>query len=154
LSKKYDTYAGLTQPPHVTIKWPFEVTDIKPFEQYCEELSKTIKSFEIVYDGYGFFEPKVIFLKVVSIKKLINLHMKVLTELKEKFHIQKNKFEGPEQVFHTTLVMEDISEDNFYKAKKEVDSWEKPKLSFIFKSIGLFRFIGKEWIVHKEYRVD
>jgi len=154
LSKKYNTIVGLLQPPHVTIKWPFEINDIQPFEKYCEDLSKEIQPFEIKINGYGFFDPKVIFLKVEKNQNLINIHLKILKDLKEKFEIEKNKYEGAEPQFHTTLAYEDISEENFHKAKKELKKAEQPKLSFIFDSLGLFRFTGEEWIIHKNYNIQ
>lgn len=153
LSKKYYTIRGLLQPPHVTIKWPFEVDDISIFEDYCKELSNDTTPFKINAEGYGFFEPKVIFLKVLPSNELIELHLKILDDLKVRFNIEKNKFEGRNQQFHTTLAYEDISEDAFYRAKEELETSEEPKISFKFNSIGLFKFTGEEWVIHKKFEV-
>jgi 2'-5' RNA ligase len=144
----------LLQPPHVTIKWPFEVEDITIFERYCEELAKKINSFEVSIEGYGFFEPEVIFLKVIPSKELVNLHLKILYDLKTNFSIEKNQFEGQNQQFHTTLAYEDISQEMFSKAKEELENSEQPKISFKFNSIGLFKFTGEEWIIHKKFKIN
>jgi|YelNatPaOPRAMG01_1025707.scaffolds.fasta_scaffold09679_5 2'-5' RNA ligase len=153
LAKKYNTIRGLLQPPHITVKWPFSVESIKPFEEYCESLAKEIIPFKIYIEGYGFFEkPRVIFLKVKSSDKLNKLHLKILHDLKEKFGVKKNKFEGtPHLQFHTTLAYEDIDEENFNKAKEELKNAKQPRWSFVFDSIGLFRFTGEEWVIHKKY---
>lgn len=153
LAKKYNTVQGLLQPPHITIKWPFSVEKLEPFERYCESLAKEMLPFEIGINGYGFFEPKVIFLKVSQNERLVGLHLKIISELKERYEIGPNAYEGKNQIFHTTLAYEDISEENFYRAKRELEGSAQPKISFTFDSIGLFRFNGAEWTVHKRYFV-
>ena len=121
LAKRFNTIRGLLQPPHITIKWPFETESIAPFEAYCKKLVEEIKPFDIEVNGYGFFEPKAIFLKVVSSKDLVSLHLNILNDLKKQFKIEKNPFEGPNQQFHTTLAYEDLSEEMFHKAKEELE---------------------------------
>lgn len=153
LAKKYDTIQGLLQPPHVTVKWPFSVDSIWQFDDYCKSLANDITPFEVRIEGYGFFEPKVIFLKVLPSDELVKLHLRILSDLRGKFGIEKNKFEGATQQFHTTLAYSDISEANFHKAKQELENVERPEWSFTFDSIGLFRFSGEEWLVHKKYNI-
>lgn len=153
LSKKYNTVRGLLQPPHVTIKWPFETDEINKFDEYCAELAKNIEPFIVNAQGYGFFEPEVIFLKILPSEELLNLHLRILKDLKGKFGIDKNKFEGETQQFHTTLAYEDIKESEFYKAKEELEKGEQPELSFKFNKIGLFKYTGEEWIIYKVFEV-
>ncbi len=153
LSKKYNTVRGLLQPPHITIKWPFETDDLKKFEDYCAELAREIDPFIVKIKGFGFFEPKVIFLKVVPNKKLLNLHLRILKDMKERFGINSNKFEGKDQQFHTTLAYGDLKESEFYRAKEELEKIKQPELSFKFNKIGLYRYTGEEWVIHKEFEV-
>lgn len=150
ISGKYDTYGGLIQPPHVTVKWPFEVDDLAPFEEYCRELAARTHPVEIIYDGYGLFPAGVFFLKVKSTPELVGLHCIILDDLKERFGVEKNAYEGPDQQFHTTLAMDDISYEDCVAALDESRGWDFPK-PFISYRLALFRFTGDEWIVHSMY---
>lgn len=148
LSEKYHTIGGLKQPPHVTIKWPFEADDIKPFEEYCKDLAARTVPVQIIYDGYGMFD-EAFFLKVKSTPELVALHCQILDELKA-FGVNKRPFEGPDQQFHTTLAMEDISYEDCVAALQESKSWEVPS-PFVSGKLALFRYTGEEWVIHSEY---
>lgn len=152
LAEKYGTKGGLIQPPHVTIKWPFDVEDIGQFDNYCRDLSTRIQPVEIVYDGYGMFNAGVFFLKVRSTSALVCLHCKILEELKQQFGIEKNAFEGLDQQFHTTLAMEDISYEDCLAALSESKQWGFPG-PFTSYRLALFKFTGEEWVVHSEYDI-
>jgi len=92
-------------------------------------------------------------MKVEPSKELVDLHLRVLDDLKNKYGVAKNKFEGPEQQFHTTLAYQDIEEEMFLKAKKDLSNEPEPKITFKFDSIGLFLFTGEEWIITRKYKV-
>lgn len=153
LSEKYNTQQGLFQPPHITLKSPFETKDLVVFEKYCEELAKGLRPFEIKVENYGFFESKVIFLKIVPSEKLMSLHLSILDDLKNKQGIKENNFEGVDKQFHITLAYGDLSPEMFYKAKEELENSEQPHFSFKFDSIGLLKFTGKEWAIHKVFKI-
>ena len=152
LSEKYNTVGGLTQPPHVTVKWPFEADDLAPFDEYCRELASKMRPVEIVYDGYGLFPAGVFFLKVNSTPELVGLHCTILDELKERFGIEKNPFEGIDQQFHTTLAMDDISYEDCVAALQESKDWGFPG-PYISNRLAICRFTGAEWVVHSIYDI-
>lgn len=171
ISSKYNTVGGLKQPPHITIKWPFDVSDLTAFEKYCERVAKQTKPFKVECNGYGFFGQKVIFLKALSTKHIVNLHLRVVQELNERFKIKPHYFEGPNQQFHLTIAFDDLSKKSFFEAQKELISSEQPHfkfrlnrlallrntrnkyVNFFLKHIGLYRYTG-DWVVHKEFPVS
>ena len=151
LSEKYNTLKGLSQPPHVTLKQHFKVESLEPYENYCKTLAKQISPLTLSYVDYGSFEPSILFLAVHSSSELVELHLKVLDELTKNFGINPSPFEGPDQQFHTTLVIDDISSENFEKAKKELRGWETPTISFQTNELALFQKVGEKWTIHSKY---
>lgn len=155
LSEKYTTFGGLSQPPHVTIKWPFESTSLEPFEAYCETIAQQKPPIVIKYTGYGYFDPSTLFLSVHPSEELVALHLGVLNDLKQKFNIEPLPFEGVSQQFHTTLVMDDISPENFKQAKEEMSTWYVPQAvnNFTAFELALFRKNKNIWVIHSKYRL-
>lgn len=151
LCKKFGLCWGLKQPPHITIKCPFETKELDKFTNYLQDLSKNVKSFEIELEDFNYFEPKVIFLDVKENPKLKKLHFKIIKDLKEKFCIEPHQFEGNKIKFHSTLAVIDVTKQKFLRAKKYLEKY-KPKLKFKAKSIGIFYYLGKNagWIIVKE----
>ena len=151
LCNKFDLCWGLKQPPHVTIKAPFKTNNIKPFEDYLGSLAKKIKPFYIDLESFDYFSSNVIFLDVKENKKLLNLHLNIINDLKEDFGIKPNAFEGKNRRFHSTVALEDVTEEKFKKAKKYLQG-KNPKFRFKIKTIGLFYYLGKSggWVVTKK----
>lgn len=70
------------QSPHVTLKSPFETDEIENHVLFLENLSKSIKPFEIELEGFGSFGEKVIYLAVKRNQELTELHQKILSDVK------------------------------------------------------------------------
>ncbi|MDO8487309.1 MAG: 2'-5' RNA ligase family protein [Candidatus Curtissbacteria bacterium] len=147
ISNQFNTKDGLRQPPHVTIKPPFEVSSLEPFISYFDTLVKSIKPFELELGGIDSFAPSVIYIKVTENPDLENLHLKILDELEEQFDIKPNQFEAKGYAFHSTLAMGDLSQDKYAKAMEYLQK-ENKSFKFKFTTIGLFYlFEEKDWIV-------
>ena len=139
---------GLKQSPHITIKASFVVDDLEPFFVYIDSLAKEVSPFEIVLEGFGYFEPKVIFLDVKENPLLKNLHLRILNDLKAKFNIEPNEFEGENVKFHSTLSLEDVADDKFKEAKEYLLKKYKPRFKFRAKTLGVFYDLGEAgWVI-------
>lgn len=150
ISKKFNTIFGLKQSPHITIKTPFEVENIQPFEEYLENLSKEISSFNININGIGFFEPKVVYMNVEESKDLRNLYNRVKKDMKTNLNIKCNE----DMIFHSTLAYKDLSEENFHEVKKYLKNIN-PCFKFRFTTLGLFYNLSEDdgWIIFKRFQL-
>lgn len=151
LCHKFNLCWGLKQSPHITIKSPFETDKIKPFIKYLDDLAKEITPFEIELDGFGTFGPNTIFLDVKENSHLKKLHFRIIEDLKKKFSIQPNIFEGENVKFHSTLATNDITNEKFIQADEYLKRYH-PNFKFKAQKIGVFYYLGEDagWIVIKK----
>lgn len=154
LCEKFGLCWGLKQDPHITIKAPFDTDNLEPFVKYFEELAKNVNQFEIELIGFNYFESKVIFLDVKENYKLKKLHLKILKDMKQKFDIGANEYEGKKIKFHSSIVLEDVTKRKFEKARKYLKKYN-PKLKFKAKYLGIFYYLGKAagWIVIRKIKL-
>lgn len=137
LCDKFGLCWGLRQSPHITIKAPFDTNKLEPFVDYLESLAKEIGPFDVELDGFNYFKPKVIFLDVKENPSLKELHFRILKDLKEIFEIEPNPLEGENIKFHSSLALEDVTENKFEKAKEYLTKY-KPHFKFKVKTLGIF----------------
>ena len=156
--KNIGTTGGLCQSPHITVKRPFSVGDekLEEIENYMEELSKDIEPFQVNIDGFGYFEPEVIYLNIEHSDQLQELHVRIIGDLSSKFVIQPDEKEANKTfTFHSTIAYSDLTEENFYEAKQYLDSTSTFKYSFVFDEIALFYKVKERdfWIISKRCKV-
>jgi 2'-5' RNA ligase len=155
LCEKFGFCCGLKQSPHITIKAPFEAEQLNPFVDYLEKLAKETSPFEIKLEGFNYFGNNVIFLDVKENQHLKDLHFKVLKDLKDKFDIDQNEFEGKNVKFHSTLATSDITERKFIEAKQYLEKYD-PKFKFTAKTLGIFYDLGEDagWIIVRRIKLS
>ncbi|MCK5015844.1 MAG: 2'-5' RNA ligase family protein [Candidatus Peribacteraceae bacterium] len=151
ISKKFHTKKGLNQSPHITIKRPFECDDkmFSDVSEYVEKLSEETDPFSITIDGFDFFEPTVVYLNIKPSNELLELHKRINKDLLNKFSIEIGPREGENVVFHSTIALEDISEETFYKIKEYVLNIPFQH-TFNLRKIGLFYKEDDYWIIAKK----
>lgn len=154
--KLFNTFGainGLRQEPHITIKAPFNVNSLSPYEEYFDELTKIVTPFKIQFDGISTFPPNVIYINVVKDKNIFDLHHKIINDLNLRFKITKNQFEGENRIFHTTISFTD-NERGFDEQLKFLNN-EKPNFEFIFDTLGMFLYLGEKegWIVIRRNKI-
>lgn len=136
------------QPPHITIKSPFETTEIAPHRKYLDDLSQKLNGLEVEIEGFGNFADKTIYLDVRHTPTLIALHETVLQQAEEKFGLKPLEFEGKNIKFHASVAgFENVSR---CKDAQGFLSKYSPKFKFRVLQLGLFYYLGpgKGWIVH------
>ncbi|WP_175639153.1 2'-5' RNA ligase family protein [Metabacillus schmidteae] len=94
---------------------------VDPLKEELLNLCNKLSPFEILIDGFDFFEttPKVVYLKVIKTSELIELHKKI-NNLLEKCCVDLFELYTPANwVPHITLAMADLSETSFNEFKKK-----------------------------------
>jgi len=148
LLRDYGANPGIKQPPHITIKQPFETDHIEPFEEYLDKLAEVIEPFEITLKGVGSFDQGVIFLDVIQDPRLKALQQRILSDLASR-RVRAAPFEDERYHFHATLAT-GLGNENFAKARKQLENVDA-EFRFVFDTIALFMNIGPyEWIVERQ----
>ncbi|PIZ76436.1 hypothetical protein COY05_01100 [Candidatus Peregrinibacteria bacterium CG_4_10_14_0_2_um_filter_38_24] len=143
LFQQYGFEKGMEQPPHITIKPPFEVEEIDSYMDYLEEFCSKIDSFDVELEGFNSFSNKVIYLDVMKNDMLHKLNQIIMSDL---------KLESDEMIFHATLGYGDLSEEKFKDAFEYLKVNFKPKFKFRVSKIGIFLNLPNDagWIIVKE----
>lgn len=147
------SFQGLAQPPHVTVKRPFDVRDvasIKKTSQLMHAIASNTRSFELTLDGVNNFADKVWYLSVQKNEALAQLHNQCLDKLTPFFPDCKGVFEGENAVFHSTVTM-DMTPEQFTLAEKYLKSQPEDRyvISAPVTKLGLFLGMNNNthWVI-------
>jgi 2'-5' RNA ligase len=146
INEKYQTgLLGAMLPPHISLKQPFNIKNLKQLkeiEKYFDGFAKNLKPFKINTTKISLFETGVIFIDLKQDKKLMNLHLNVLEDLKIKFGIEKGQFEGVDEYhFHCTLAVWGKSLEVY---KKIFEEYKNKNVKHVFKFSELAMFVYKD----------
>jgi len=99
-------------PPHISLKQPFRVPDTAAAEHYMSDLARSIQPFEVrltevqvkplLHEGA---DAGILLLAVAESEILRGLHERVNRELRERFGNTDAPYDGPDYVFHMTIVL-------------------------------------------------
>lgn len=139
-------------PPHITLKYPFEIKDIKKLEKLLEDFASKRKAPAIEIKGFGNFRRFVAFLKPILSKSAIKLQ-KELTEALKREGIKPHKFDIPFKP-HATVAYGNTKE-NFDKIWNHLKELEVPKFKIKLDNIASLKEQknDKPWKVHKEFKL-
>jgi 2'-5' RNA ligase len=149
LSDRFKIQKGLRQPPHITVKPPFIVTDVAAYQAYLDELCKKIEPFEIELAGFNSFGKKVIYLDVKKNRRLDEIYQIIFHDIQSKLDPEVKR---DDMIFHATLAYDDLDNKSFTEAYEYLKSNFQPKFKMTAGKIGLFYQLDNDsgWIVIKE----
>lgn len=149
-----ETGIGLArQPPHITLKSPFDIEDISSFSEHLSRLASKLSSFAIEIQGFGTFGERVLYLDVLPNKRLDNLHELILNEMNSNFDIPPGEFEGPNIKFHISIA--GFQKAAHFQAAQQYIGRYQPAFSFPLTELGLFYYLGpgQSWIVSQRVKL-
>ncbi len=149
ISQKYNTNGAFRSSAHITLQMPFKLGQKKAIvlEQDLIKFADKISPFEIELNGFGAFEPRVVYIAVEDNENLNNLHKELESVLKKNqiFNsTHKNRGFHP----HITIAFRDLKKRDFYPLWEEVKNKEF-KRSFEANGLMLYRHNGSEWEENK-----
>lgn len=154
LAAKTNSLNGLCQPPHVTVKRPFEVSSKEEVEAVIEIMDKVAtacSSFEVRLKDFDSFGSHFIYANAEDGEALMNLHHDLMSAL-YLLKVAPDPFEGESMAFHTTLAM-GLSKKEFKTAESELENLmpDKP-IHCKIKKLGLLLGLddASYWSVIKE----
>jgi 2'-5' RNA ligase len=147
-----NNFAGLGQPPHITIKRPFEVVSVDDIDKVLAQVEEVVEktpAFTVQYSGLGNFGHTTLFLAVETSPELQKLHRELLSRLKESFTDAESPHEGQQMVFHTSIAT-NLQEDQFESARKKI--YGDVAVACHIRKLGLFLGIDNNthWAVIAE----
>lgn len=105
------------------------------------EMSFSIQPFEIIVNGFGYFEQpnKVVYLKVVKTEVLIKVY-ELLNNVLNNNCIKTFELYSPQfWIPHITIAMDDLTDENYYKFKQELIG-KHPNYKQIVSSFQLVKY--------------
>jgi 2'-5' RNA ligase len=153
IHRKYRTGIDICRlPPHISLKQPFDISDLNPLEEYMTELADHIQPFEINLTGLELIEATIdeletgiLWLKVDEMILLRQLHNRLNQELTLRFGDVSAAFDGPEYHFHMTVAIGGQPVDTYKKIYSEFAGQLKD-LQYVARELGMFVYDDREEI--------
>jgi 2'-5' RNA ligase len=149
--RRYHAAHALKSPPHITMIPPFrfhkdgEQLLIKSLDSFTKGESR----FQQKLQDFGYFPPRVIFIKVHQSAFLSNLYHRIKEHMEKSIHISSLARGLDRFSPHMTVAFRDLTKRNFFLAKSVYDI-KKISLEFEVNGIALLRHNGVHWeIIHK-----
>ena len=142
---------ALKSPAHITLQMPFKrkPSDEGRLSAELKRFSLAEKGFMVIPDGYGAFQPRVIYISVANPEPVRSLHKRLremlLTELDFSQEEIKEEFHP-----HISVATRDLARSAFSEAWPEFRD-EKFTGEFWVGSIFLLKHNGRNWDIHEEY---
>jgi len=147
----FNASRALRNPAHITICPPFkaDATVIKALQKSLVKFAVKQKRFSLTLDGYGAFEPRVIFVQPNEEPLLRKLYFNLKKHLVQYFPFENYHF-GTGFKPHITVAYRDLDKKNFDKAWHIFNKRSFHGVQEI-KSFFLLRHDGNTWKPHSEF---
>ena len=149
--ENFESVHALKSPPHITLIPPFrynfdnEHQLIKTLEDFSSREIKFLQSLQ----NFGFFPPRVVFIKVNKSEQLKNMFYRFKMHMDDELNIS-SLTRGPIRFSpHMTIAHRDLTKENFNRAKPK---YVEKEISFEFEvnGINLLKHDGNCWqVIHK-----
>jgi 2'-5' RNA ligase len=145
IHRKYRTGIDICRlPPHVSLKQPFEISDLDGLESYMPELAESISPFEVNLTGLELIdvnisglETGILWMNVQETEFLRNLHNSLNQELTARFGNVSAAFDGPDYNFHMTVAIGGQPIEMYRNIYNEFEDHLKD-LRFTVRDLGMF----------------
>lgn len=151
--ENYQTSGALRSPPHITLHMPFKWPEEKQnqLEHSLQTMLGQQPSVEISVDGFGAFEPRVIFAKIDKSTQLNELYYAVKTAMKN-IQIFNPSYKDRGFTPHLTIAFRDLKKPAFKLGWQYFEA--KPfTANFTVPSIWLLKHDGNKWIPETEIQL-
>ena len=151
ISEQYKSKAALKSPPHITLHMPFKWKEAK-VERLCQAMEMACEAtppFNIELDGFGAFEPRVIYVSPVDNERMTHLYQQVQHAFKG-LYIFNADYKGRGFHPHMTIAFRDLKKNLFYEAWGEFEHQHYAR-SFAVQDLCLLRHDGQCWEIYKRF---
>ncbi len=150
MAENYGSRKALNSPPHITLHMPFKIKENK-LSDLISELNYSVEGteyFNLQLNGFGFFEPRVVFVKVEKSFELDELQKRVIKAMKRMNQFNANYKDRPFHP-HMTIAFQDLKKEKFWLAQTEfVD--KNYTADFKVEGIELLKHDGRMWQLYQK----
>lgn len=150
--QEYGSKQALKSPPHITLHMPFKLKEKKK-EELCEMLTALAhdsECFNIEMKGFGFFEPRVVFISTMLCESLNSLHLRISDGMRKHFNIFNAQYKDRAFHPHMTIAFRDLKKEQFWKAQ-EFFSKKELSINFQVENMALLKHNGKVWEIEEQF---
>jgi 2'-5' RNA ligase len=151
--------SGCLLPAHVSLKQPFQITDVLAVESFFDEWVATIEPFDVSFTGLEcpFIEQAgmgIVWLEVEETPQLRDLHNRLNFELAQRFAQTDAPFDGPQYRFHATVAYGRWSPRVHEKIRREYER-RAINIGFRVRELALFYYAADDFApgTFTEYKV-
>jgi 2'-5' RNA ligase len=145
IHQKYRTGIAVCQlPPHISLKQPFDISDLNLVEDYMTELAKSIKPFRVNLTHLELIETKIdnqvtgiLWLNVQETEFLRQLHNRVNQELTLRLGSVPAAYDGPRYHFHMSIAIGGQPIATYHKILEEFSD-RLVNLQYIVRNMVMF----------------
>ncbi|MFY0600940.1 MAG: 2'-5' RNA ligase family protein [Cyclobacteriaceae bacterium] len=152
VKEHFNSKAALRSPPHITLHMPFRLKPNKEeqLDLALSDFASKHDCFEVIQDGFGFFEPRVVFINVQRSLEMSGIQKSLLSFMKRNFNTDSQNYKDRGFTPHMTIAFRDLKKELFEEAKAY---FEKKKISFQWTAseLVLLRHDGMKWNIYKKY---
>jgi len=148
----YNSKAALRSPAHITLHMPFQYREDREEKLWnvFQNFVTTASPFEILQDGFGCFEPRVIYVNVEKSAELDSLRSDLVKTMRRELNLDNADYKNLPFHPHMTIAFRDLKKTVFPEAW---GNFEKLPFKATWKchSFCLLKHTGKIWLPHKEF---
>lgn len=152
VSQHYGATAALRSPPHITLHMPFQwkLSREDDLNNGFRNFAKTQNSFPISLNGFGWFEPRVIFIRVEESPSLHSLQNQLVRFCRVQFNLFNAQYQDKPFYPHLTIAFRDLKKPDFYRAQREFGD-RQFSAHFEATDFALLKHDGKKWQVLSKF---
>ena len=153
VKEKYQSRRALNSPPHITLQMPFRWREDREeiIHDMLRRSASAVNRFRLILNGFGFFEPRVVYVDVEESTELEVLHESVKSKVKRELKLVNELGERPFRP-HMTIAFRDLKKPMFYKAMEEFGGKEF-SADFKVEDICLLKHNGSTWDIYRRYEL-
>ena len=151
----YESKAALRSPPHITLHMPFRwaLKKTEALQQALAEFAGSMQPIDVVFNGFGSFEPKVIFIKIQPNPELINFQKSLASSMRVRLNIFNADYRDLPFKPHLTIGFRDLSIKNFELAWKKFQH-ENFEGNFTAQALTLLKSTDAGWVADHTFKLQ
>jgi 2'-5' RNA ligase len=152
---QFQTKGALKSPPHITLHMPFEWREEGEQELIgrLTGFAKTQTVFDIEFDHFGSFPPRVIYIAIQASDKLTVLQRTLMHFCRSELNLVNAEDKDGAFHPHLTIAFRDLRKPSFHQAWAE---FRKKKFEgrFTVNNIALLKHNGVRWEVFSRFELE
>lgn len=151
-AEDYASQAAQKSPPHITLQPPFAwmLPELPNLEQQLAKFATQQTPFEVEFNGFAAFPPKVIYIDVVKTIALLDLQVTLMAHLEATLGLVDATSKQRPFTPHITVAFQDLTQPNF-NAAWQIFQERSLQLKFLAASFSLLLHNGQQWHLYKTF---